>query len=113
MGKTGSSFETFLSTPNLSSKNWGARDLTFSLPCLKATISWVYVIYQRKFVFEYSGKCMIILQEVKPILLEPGRFKVPCSARNKNTFQMKFLKALNFRLCALLFVLINISFVTL
>ena len=60
-----------------------------------------------------NGKCIFIFKEVKPILLEPGRFKVPCSAHNKKHFQMRFLKILNFRLCALFSVLINISFVTL
>ena len=76
-------------------------------------MSWLYVIYHRRFVFEYNGKCIFIFKEVKPILLEPGRFKVPCSAHNKKHFQMRFLKILNFRLCALFSVLINISFVTL
>ena len=85
LGKTGSSFKTSLSTSNLYSKNWGAPDFKISLPCLKATIFWFYVIYHRKFVFEYNGKCIVILEEVKPILLEPGRFKVSCSAHNKNT----------------------------
>lgn len=63
-------------------------------------------------MFEYNGKCISIFKEVKPILLEPGRFKVRAPHTIKH-FQMRFLKILNFRLCALFSVLINISLVTL
>ena len=53
---------------------------------------------QKVRVREYSEKYMVIFKEVKPILLEPGRFKAPYPYRIKKILQMRFLLALNFRL---------------
>ena len=66
----------------------------------------------RKFVFEYNGKFIVVFKEVKPILLGPGSFPL-------RTWWKQFPDEIpqsfkfRFRLCVLLSVLINISFVIL